>query len=283
MGFIIIMHNIILITGASGFIGSHLMRAFPGAIALERSYLFDVKKLTTFCKKICPDVILHLAAYGTREADNDPELVQKVNVQGTLNLLLATKDIPYRAFINTGSSSEYGFKKKPMKETDVLEPVSFYGASKASATLLCQVYAQQHTKPIMTLRPFSVYGPREPENRLIPTIIRALKTTTPIRVTSAPIRRDFVYIDDVVDAYKRAIEKPMPGEIFNVGTGVHYTNLEVVETLFRVIGKSVLVKDFPKRYWDTEYWKADISKIQHILGWKPKFSLSTGLKKMYEF
>src|SRR5581483_3388167 len=144
----------------------------------------------------------------------------ETNIIATKNLLFASQDIPYSCFINTGSSSEYGLKRHPMKETDFLEPLSYYAVTKASATLLCQAFAKLHNKPIITFRLFSVYGPLENKTRFIPSAISAGIHDTVLPLTEGIVRRDFIYIDDVIDAYIHATHLPAkPGEIYNIGTG----------------------------------------------------------------
>jgi len=179
----------------------------------------------------------------------------ETNVRGTLNLLMASKNINYKMFINTGSSSEYGIKNKPMNEEDHLEPISFYAATKASTTFLCQVFAKEYQKPIATLRPFSVFGPYEEESRFIPTIIRAVIKNKPIKLTQGNQRRDFIYIDDIVDIYIKTLShgKKLSRQILNMGTGTEHTNDEVVKMLFEITGKKVTIEapypeDFQKAF-----------------------------------
>jgi len=305
------MHSYtVLVTGAGGFIGANLVRKLQAANYrvhiiwksttnplrikdIKTNLIFhevDLANLTVLkhtLGKIQPDYIFHLATHGAYSSQTDANLMEKVNVQGTLNLLQATLNIPYKVFVNTGTSSEYGFKNKPMKETDLLTPTSVYAATKAAATLLGQVFARIYNKPIVTLRPFSVYGPFEEPSRFIPTIIRAVLTNTSIRLTAGNIRRDFVYVDDVVNAYLKTMTKgpKLKGEILNIGTGRQYTNDEVVKTFFTVTKKSVFVKKgaFNKRSWDTDCWVADISRAKKILAWKPAYSLAEGLRKTYNW
>lgn len=300
----------ILITGGAGFIGATLIREliklkYDVNIILKKSSdlwrikdildkvkiyyvdLMDKNKLSKTVRKVNPALIVHLATYSNYRSQSDVEQMTEININGTLNLLEASKSINYKIFINTGSSSEYGIKEKPMKENDLLEPISFYAATKASATLLCQVFAKEHKKPIITLRPFSVYGPYEEKKRFIPTIIRSVIEDKPIKLTSGTQRRDYIFVEDVVDIYIKIIAKgkKLAGQILNMGTGIEYTNDEVVKALFKVTGKKVKIEKgaFPKRLWDTSHWVADISKTRKLLNWKPHNTLSDGLKKTYDW
>lgn len=305
----IITRDSVLLTGGAGFIGANLvnkllelgckninlivrkttdlkrLKNILPKINLFYSDLLDVNKLKTIINKINPSIIFHLATYSAyRDQAAISEMIE-ANIKGTLNLLMSLKDINYKIFINTGSSSEYGLKEKPMSEEDLLKPISFYAATKASATLLCQVFAKQYGKPIATLRPFSAYGPHEEKDRFIPTIIKAIIDNKPIKLTSGSQRRDFIYIDDIVDIYIKTIaaEKELSEQILNMGTGTEYTNDEVVEILFKVTGKKVPIEKgaFPKRLWDTPHWVANISKTKRLLNWSPSFTLEKGLMATY--
>jgi len=300
----------VLITGGAGFIGANLVRKLlslnydvnllirpstdlwrlkkiVSKLKIHKTDISDVKKLKNMIARINPQVIIHLATYSQYRNQKEFEQMIETNIKGTLNLLTASKSIDYDIFINTGSSSEYGIKNKPMKETDLLEPVSFYAATKASTTLLCQVFAREYQKPIVTLRPFSVYGPLEEKERFIPTIINSVLHNKPIKITSGNQRRDFIYVQDIVDIYIKTIMmgKSLSGQVLNMGTGIEYTNDEVVKTLFKISGKKVKIEKgaFPKRLWDTKHWRADISKTKRTLNWKPKFSLEEGLRDTFNW
>lgn len=298
----------VLVSGGGGFIGANLVRKLlkenyevhllfrkttnpwrireiQKSLTLHTTSLLNPRDLKKLLQRIKPSIIFHLATYGSNSYQNDLRKMYRVNLQGTLNLLLATQEVPYEMFINTGTSSEYGFKEKPMKESDVLKPESFYAATKASATLLASVFAKTCRLPVVTIRPFSVYGPYENPRRFIPTIVRRLIEGKPIPLTPKEQRRDFVFVDDVVDAYLKVAKKKaaLSGRVLNIGSGKQYTNDEVVETLFRVTKKRVPVKKgaYPKRLWDTSFWVADLSETKRLLGWKPKYSLEDGLLKTY--
>lgn len=300
----------VLITGGAGFIGANLTRkllaekyevhlliqkstdlwrlkSITAKIHLAPIELHNLSQLTKTVKKIQPTAIFHLAAYGGSSSQTDMQKIIDTNIQGTANLLLAAKEIPYTLFVNTGSSSEYGFKAKPMKENDSLEPASFYAATKAGSTYLCQVFAREYNKPIVTIRPFSVYGPYEAKNRFIATIVRSLITNQPIYLTPGTTRHDFIYIDDIIDAYMAAIKNAhrISGKVINIGTGNEYTNDEVVKALFALTKKHVPVAKgkYPSRGWDTPHWRANIFLAKKLLGWTPHYTLKQGLRQTYNW
>lgn len=295
----------LLITGASGFIGANLVRRLinqgnrihvliksesdiwrlkdiKNQIIFHHASLEDLGQLKRIVKKTEPEIIYHLAAHGSYPFQNNPIKIISTNILGTTNLLIALNLINYRCFINTGSSSEYGFKSKPMKESDSLEPVSFYAITKISTTHLCRVFAKTFNKPIITFRPFSVYGPYEEPTRLIPTVITRIFRGQPVELTGKEAKRDFIFIDDVVDCYINSvnnIKRKIYGEVFNVGTGKQYSNKEVVNIIAKILKRNVKIKTgaYQNRSWDTNFWVANCVKTKKELNWRSKFSLESGL------
>lgn len=302
----------ILITGATGFIGSNLTRKLVEEnydlyiilrkesntwrikdilekINLVYADLSDYNTLKREINRIKPDYIFHLATYGSYpDLQKDGNLMIQTNILGTYNLLQATKDINYKCFVHTGSSSEYGIKETSISETDILEPSDHYGVTKASATLLCQTFSKIHKKNIVILRPFSVYGPYEKGSRFGPYVIMNCLQKKEINITSGEQKRDFIFINDVIDIYLKIMNKDnISGQIFNVGIGTDHSIKETAKIIFELTGNDLnLLKIGAKKMRKIEAitsWKANISKMQKILNYKPKHNLKEGMEKTIEW
>lgn len=294
----------VLITGGTGFVGTNLARrlvhdghavhllvrpgykpwrieAIRANVRLHELHLHDLSEVTRVVSKIRPEWVFHLAAHGAYSWQTDLNQMVLTNITGTMNLVRACLHTGFEAFVNTGSSSEYGYKDQAPPETELLEPNSHYAVTKASATLFCQYTAQQEKVHLPTLRLYAVYGPYEEPSRLIPTlIIRALQGDLPPLVSPATAR-DFIYVDDVVEAYLMAASHPGKelGAVYNVGTGVQTTIREVVEIASHllVITAKPHWGTMPDRIWDTAVWVADNRKIGKQIGWSPRFRFADGL------
>jgi nucleoside-diphosphate-sugar epimerase len=299
-----------LLTGGTGFVGANLARrllhdghrvhmlvrdghtgwrieGIRREVTLHTADLADSARLSAVVRDVRPEWVFHLAAYGAYSEQSDAARIFQANVVGTVNLVEACLREGFEAFVNTGSSSEYGFKDHPPHEGETVEPNSHYAVSKASATMFCRYAAQRHGAHIPTLRLYSVYGPFEQPTRLIPTmIVRGLEKTLPPLV-NPDIARDFVFVDDVAEAYLLAATAPgqRPGAVYNVGSGMQTRIAELVE-----LARTLLeIEELPRwgsmqdRQWDTRTWVADSSLIRETLLWRPETSLRHGLLKTLQW
>lgn len=295
----------VLVTGGSGFVGASLVRRLlrdghevhllvrsgydPSRIqellpdlSIHKGDLSDPTSLQETVRRIRGEWIFHLAAHGAYSWQTDTREIFRTNLFGTINLLEACLAAGFESFVNTGSSSEYGFKDHAPSETELLEPNSDYAVAKASATLYCRFAAQRRNVRIVTLRLYSIYGPYEHPDRLIPTLLReGLQGRLPPLV-NPDTARDYVYIDDAVEAYLLAARADFePGALFNVGTGIQTPISEVVEIARRVLDIHAAPEwsSMAARSWDTSSWLCDNRKIVRELGWKPRFTLEQGFRE----
>ncbi len=298
----------VLVTGASGFVGSNLTRAL-----IQRGYrvtvltrrdsrlwrledvrssfeqlhadLNDAYEIRTAVQKAKPVVIFHTAAANVAGGQlTAPELdMMRTNFLGTVNLIRACDELEYRCFVNTGSSSEYGPKTEPMRETDMPEPRDGYGVAKCAATMYASAVGRRAHRPILTLRLFSPFGPFDDPRRLIPTAIAAALAGREIPLARPEIGRDYVYIDDVVQAYLSATElaHELSGGVINVGSGREATLNEVIETILSETQSASLPNwgAFPNSSQDNPRWQADITKAAQCLGWRPRVSFREGIQR----
>jgi nucleoside-diphosphate-sugar epimerase len=278
-----------LITGIHGFIGTHLSEVLKERdiepIGLDRHDLYlDIPQLTEIVFHHKPNYIFHLAAYGNHRQQQDSTKTIMANYLATYNLLEATKFLDYEAFINFGSSSMYGIKELSMKETDNLEPDTFYAATKAGAVHLARAFAKQYDAPICSVVPFSVYGDREASFRLIPAICEHLVTSESMSVTLSPTH-DWIYVKDFIEGVLTVVENidTLKGEMINIGTGKMTNNAGIIGTLELLSGKKLnTTHNKVVNKFDSPYWKADIAKLS-TFGWKPKTNLGEGLKKCWDY
>ncbi len=297
----------IVLTGGTGFIGANLARRLlrdghqvhlfvrKGCqnwrideirkdIVLYELDFNDQVQLEKTLKQVSPNWIFHLAAYGAYSVQDNLRQMISTNILATVNLVEAALKIGFQAFINIGSSSEYGWKDYPPTETEWLDPNSHYALTKASSTMFCRYTAIARKANIITLRPYAVFGPYEDFGRFMPTlIVKALDGYLP-HLVNPRVARDFLYVDDFVEACILAAThiNQEPGSIYNCGTGIQTTIQEVVELAKRLLP----IIDEPKwgsmenRIWDTQVWVSDTQRIQEVLGWRPRYNLEEGFKCM---
>ena len=293
----------VLVTGAGGFVGAYVarrlagdghavtatvrpggdpwrLRAAPGVNVLGLD-LADGPAIGVAVAAVRPEWILHLAAHGAYSWQTDRERILDVNLRATIALLDAAVAYGVEAFVHAGSSSEYGVKGHAPAETEAPEPNSDYAVMKAAATLHCAHVARSAGIHAVTLRLYSVFGPWEEPGRLVPTLLaRGLDGTLPPLV-APDTARDFVFVDDVCDAFVAAAERTdLPrGTILNVGSGRQVTLREIVAVTCELLEVAAEPEwgSHDARRWDTSVWVADPSLAARLTGWHARRSLHDGL------
>ena len=300
----------VLLTGGTGFVGANLAQRLlrdghqlhllvrPGYqpwrleemrqdVRLHELHLHDVEAVARVVSDIRPEWVFHLAAHGAYSWQTDWEQMVRTNIQGTMSLLSACLRTGFEAFVNTGSSSEYGFKDHAPAESEPLEPNSVYAVTKAAATLFCRHTAHNQRVHVPTLRLYSVFGPYEDPGRLVPKlIIHGLRGELP-PLADPDVARDFVYVDDVVEAYLLAatVRTSEWGPIYNVGAGVQTTLREAVAVARETMGIAAepVWNAMPNRQWDANVWVSDSRKIRAQLGWQPHHRFAEGFRLMLDW
>jgi dolichol-phosphate mannosyltransferase len=298
------------VTGAAGFVGANLARRLlkeghdvalavrPGSDLWRLDDLpgpgriveIDVEsrdQVRDVVRELAPKWVFNLAAYGAYSTQTDTSRMVATNVVGTANLLEAAGAHGCTAFVQAGSSSEYGFKDHPPAESEVVEPNSWYAVTKASATLQCVHAGRSALVPTMTLRLYSAFGPWEEPTRLMPTFVLAAREGQLPPLVSPDVARDFVYVDDIVDAFVLAAEHAgdFTGAIYNVGSGTQTSMSQLVETVRSVLGVRQEPRwgSMPNRTWDTAVWIADASRIRADLGWRPRIGVDEGVRLLADW
>lgn len=297
----------ILIVGASGFIGAKIFFSiyrrredvFGISPSIQSSWRLgsffgkaranlmtaDINnrvQLNQLIQRIRPKTVFNLSAYGAYERQSDALRIYSVNFLGTLNLIESLKDIGVTAFVQAGSSSEYGLNCTAPSEDDELLPNSDYAVAKASVAHLIKYIGTLGGIPAVHLRLYSIYGPFEERDRLIPKLVTSAIEGDLPPFADRDTSRDFVYIDDCISAFLRGAEigcKKYSGQIFNICTGSPITLGQLAQTAKETFGISVEPNfgQFKSRKWDLSKWYGNPLKAQTHLGWFSKTSLKEGL------
>jgi dolichol-phosphate mannosyltransferase len=297
----------VVLTGGTGFVGANLVHrlvaeghethllvrsgfspwrveSILNRITLHEVDLADADQVQAVLAAIEPAWIFHLAAHGAYSWQMDAEQITHTNVVATAHLLEAALAVGFEAFVNTGSSSEYGRQDHAPNEDEPASPDTPYGLAKAAATALSVKAARSRAAKICTLRLYSVYGPYEDPRRLLPSLIVHGRRGVFPSLVDPRTARDFVYVEDVVRAYLTLARNPVvePGAIYNVGTGVQTTVGEAVDVARRIlrIPGEPQWGSMPARVWDTDTWVADSRKIRSELGWAPHVTFAEGFERM---
>jgi UDP-glucose 4-epimerase len=237
------------------------------------------------------DIVFHLGALGSvPRSVQDPLTSSAVNIEGTLNVLLAARDEGVRRVVYSSSSSVYGPRRQlPVTEDMPPDPISPYGVAKLAAERYCVSFSRVYESfESVVVRYFNVFGPRQsPSSQyaaVIPLFVTAISAGEPIVVYGdGEQRRDFTYVSNVVDGTIRAAEATgASGRIFNVAASAPVTVNEVAETIGAALGKPVEKVFAPPRVGDIRDSWADVSAARDVLGWEPTVGLDEGLRRTVE-
>ena len=310
----------ILLTGGAGFIGSHVAEALlrqdiqlsivdnldefyspawkkanlesirkTGPFQFFDRSICDVDSLRETFRNVKPEIVIHLAARaGVRPSIEQPRLYEQVNVAGTVNLLELCKEFGVSRLIFGSSSSVYGASSRaPFSETQLdLRPISPYAATKLAGEMFCYTYAHLYQLPMMALRFFTVYGPRQRPDLAIHKFVARMESGKPLPIFGGgETGRDYTYVDDIVSGVLGALEYDFaatpgtPFEVCNLGNSQPVKLAELVRMLECATGRKAMIQREALQQGDVPLTWADISKAEKLLGYRPKTSLEEGLKR----
>lgn len=304
-----------LVTGCAGFIGSHLtdrlleqgykvigidcftdyyprdLKEANIADALNHQNFQLIEKDILECSEFPKvDYIFHQAAQaGVRTSwGRNFEVYTRNNIQATQKLLEYYKEIKFRRFVYASSSSVYGESiDLPMKEISRVQPLSPYGVTKLAAEHLCHLYWVNYRVPTVSLRYFTVYGPRQRPDMGIHKFVKAVLNGYEIQVYGDGSQtRDFTFVDDIVQANLLATQAPLEnvaGQAFNIGGGNQISVNELINLIANIAGKNTQVQYIEKQKGDVTDTRADVTKAASILGWKAETNINEGLQKYLDY
>ncbi len=302
--FISSLRGPILVTGASGFVGSNLFKAIArvrqdvfALVRREKNWrlaevsddvivavdLNDPAAARNLAHTLKPQTVFDCAAYGAYAFEADQALIYQTNFTAIANFVELLSVAGFAAFVHAGSSSEYGANCSGPEEDAACQPNSAYSVSKLASAHYLRFTGKQRQLPCVNLRLYSVYGPLEDTSRVIPNLLRKGLAGTYPPFVDPRTSRDFIHVDDVVSAFILAAAKMNPsiyGESFNIGTGVKTTIRDLAETARRVfaIPGEPEFGSMEARAWDLAEWYANPAKAERLLGWTAKVSLEQGLR-----
>ncbi len=290
----------VLVTGGTGFVGQHLSRrlvqlgarltlalrpdeapalveALPAEVERRPADVRDEDALGALCRAARPEFVFHLAAVGVIEPFIAAETALAVNVQGTLHLLRAATETGVGRLVVTGTSYEYGQQRLAGQ----LDPGNVYAASKVAAWAFCRMFYRAYGAPVVVVRPFNIYGPGQSQRALIPAAIRAAHSHTDFETTPGEQRRDFIYVDDVIEGLIAAAVAPeVEGESLDLGTGLATPVRQVVERIFALTGSAGRPRIGALPYRPGLVWElvANAERTARLTGWRAKVGLDEGLR-----
>jgi UDP-glucuronate 4-epimerase len=308
----------ILVTGGAGFIGSNLCEVLleqgrevqvldnfndfydpaikrrnvetaltHSAYSIREGDIRDQEFIGEVMADFRPQAVIHLAAMaGVRPSIENPHLYNDVNITGTTVLLEAVREHQVANFVFGSSSSVYGSHDKvPFSEEDVLSrPISPYAATKLAGEQLCFTYHHLYGLPVSCLRFFTVYGPRQRPEMAIHLFARKILDGDTITLYGdGSTRRDYTYIDDIIDGVIRSLDQPQGFEIFNLGESRTVVLSELVSILEDTIGQEADIQYEPDQPGDVPVTYADVTKAGRVLGYKPSVPIEEGVSRFIKW
>jgi NAD dependent epimerase/dehydratase len=305
--------KLVLVTGAGGFVGSHLVERLAGEGCRVKAFVrYTSRADRGFLAELSPEhrdrveivfgdfrdadavmdamkdieIVFHLGALiGIPYSYVHPREVVETNVMGTLNMLMAARTHQPARLIHTSTSEVYGTAiRVPIDEDHPLQGQSPYSASKIGADKLVESFVRSFEVPAVTLRPFNTYGPRQSARAIIPTVISQVLSRDEIALGDLTPKRDFVYVGDIVEAFmKLASVDGLHGETINAGSGTEIALSDLVKKILSLVGRPVRVKIDPARFRpaasEVRHLVADNRKAKALIGWSAQVSLEEGLNR----
>jgi nucleoside-diphosphate-sugar epimerase len=279
----------VLITGSSGFIGKHLIKALEEqgieVVTFDREDGLDITNSKDFLNLPKTDVVFHLGAVsGYKDSNADTSLAYEVNVGGTINVLEYCRKIGAKmmfpsTYVYTKPHNEY------KKEADLTKTSTHYAQTKLLGERTCQFYSRVFKVDTLIMRTSNVYGLGQNSKYIVPIIADHILKMKPLTLTKPEIERTYIYITDLVRAYvELATAKTKPGDVYNVAGAKPTSLAELIKLIEAVTVKKAQVEYSGKsRLLDVDVNRFDITKIKEKINWKPEVDLEEGLKKYFNF
>jgi len=299
----------VLITGANGFLGSHILErmieynAELSIILRESSDLWRIEKqlgnfniyyadirdldaVSSCISKIKPEIVFHMAAYGVDSRKNNIYEAIGINILGTVNLLHAVSKTGCEKFINTGTSMQYGNKEGTVNEDANYTPNNIYGSTKAASTILAHQIADDMDIDITTIIPFGVFGEKEGSHKFFPEVILSILNHREVNLTPCLQQRDYCYVENIIDGFLMAAKtNKTRGMTLNIGSGKTFPLKYYVELIIEKMNMDAKINYGALEYRKNDLWnpQVNIEKIKDAINWYPEVSIEEGIERAIDW